>query len=109
MDHTGIRLSAAELARLARKGQILCEKSCGRNGLGTCAESFVVHQWRLGRFEVARDVLQYLDVRIAALREVDPDARLPATQALAERIRRRLSEERFSREGETQTFGGSDA
>jgi hypothetical protein len=46
---------------------------------------------RLGRVEVARDLLRFLDDRIAALRRDDPDGRLPTTEALAARIRRLLS------------------
>jgi hypothetical protein len=80
-----------ERARLARKGEILYAKSCGRGDGGTCAESFVTHQLRLGHVEVALDLLAFLDGRLAALRRADPDGRLPATEALAERIRRMLT------------------
>jgi hypothetical protein len=83
-------LSSEERGRLARKGEILYAKSCGAGGRGTCAESFVVHQLRLGRVEVARDLLRFLDDRIVVLRRDDPDGLLPTTEALAERIRRLL-------------------
>jgi hypothetical protein len=83
-------LSPDERARLARKGEILYAKSCGAGGRGTCAESFASHQLRLGRVEVVRDLLRFLEGRIAALRRSDPDGLLPATQALAARILRRL-------------------
>jgi hypothetical protein len=86
-------LSSEERARLARKGEILYGKSCGTGGGGTCAESFVAHQLRLGRVEVARDLLRFLDDRIAALRRDDPNGLLPTTEALATRIRRRLADE----------------
>jgi hypothetical protein len=109
MDRSGSRLSPAERACLARKGEILCERSCGKASPGTCAESFVAHQWRLGRVEVAHDVLRYLDERIAALREADPDGRLPTTEALAAGIRRRLSVEIRLQEGaETQACRRGD-
>ncbi len=81
-------LSTEERARLARKGQILYGKSCTSGDRGACAESFVAHQLRLGREEVARDLLRFLDDRIAALRGEDPDGLLAATEALAARIRR---------------------
>jgi hypothetical protein len=84
-------LSTEQRARLARKGQILYGKSCGKGETGSCAESFVAHQLRLGRVEVARDLLRFLDDRIAALRGEDPDGLLPATEALAARIRRTLA------------------
>ena len=83
-------LTSEERARLARKGEILYGKSCGAGDRGTCAESFIVHQLRLGRVEVARDLLEFLDDRIAALRRDDPDGLLPATEGLAARIRRLL-------------------
>jgi hypothetical protein len=93
MDPPPTELSPEERARLARKGEILYGKSCGPNGGSTCAESFVAHQLRLGRVEVARDLLRFLDGRIAALRGDDPDGRLSTTEALAARIRRRLDDE----------------
>lgn len=83
-------LSPEERSRLARKGEILYGKSCGPGGPGDCAESFAVHQLRLGRLEVVDDLLRFLDDRIDALRSADPDGRLPATEALAARIRRHL-------------------
>jgi hypothetical protein len=85
-------LSPEERRRLARKGEILYGKSCGADGRGTCAESFALHQLRLGRAEVARDLLRFLDGRIAALRSDDPSELLPATEALAACIRRRLDD-----------------
>jgi hypothetical protein len=92
MDHVPSELSPEERARLARKGEILYGKSCGRHGRSDCAESFAVHQLRLGRVEVARDLLRFLDVRINALRTADPDKLLPATEALAARIRKHLGD-----------------
>jgi hypothetical protein len=47
----------------------------------------------LGRVEVVRDLLRFLDDRIAALRRRDPNGLLPTTEALATRIRRRLADE----------------
>jgi hypothetical protein len=92
MDHVPSELSPEERARLARKGEILYGKSCGRNGQATCAESFAVHQLRLGHVEVARDFLCFLDGRINALRAADPDGLLLATEALAARIREHLDD-----------------
>lgn len=86
-------LTPEERARLARKGEILYGKSCGTSGRGTCAESFAVHQLRLGRAEVARDLLRFLDGRLATLRSDDPDGLLPMTEALAARIRRHLEDD----------------
>lgn len=96
MDPVPSELSPEERARLARKGEILYGKSCGpggSGGSGTCAESFAVHQLRLGRVEVARDLLRFLDGRIAALRSDDPEGMLPTTEALSARIRRHLEGE----------------
>jgi hypothetical protein len=90
MDPVHSELSPEERARLARKGQILYGKSCGMGGRGACAESFAVHQLRLGRVDVARDLLGFLDGRIAALLEDDPDGLLSVTESLAARIRRHL-------------------
>ncbi len=82
--------TSEERHRLARKGEILYSKSCGTRGRSTCAESFVAHQLRLGRVEVACDLLRFLDEQIAALRLNDPDGLLPTTEALAARIRRQM-------------------
>jgi hypothetical protein len=95
MDRLPPDLSPEERARLARKGEILYGKSCGKNGRGACAESFAVHQLRLGRGEVVHDLLRFLDGRLDALRLADPDGRLPATKALAARIRRHLEDRSF--------------
>jgi hypothetical protein len=92
-DPMDSHLSPEERARLARKGEILYGKSCGTSGRGTCAESFAVHQLRLGHVEVARDLLRFLDGRIAALRREDPDGLLPMTEALAARISQYLAGE----------------
>jgi hypothetical protein len=81
--------SPEERTRLVRKAEILYGKACGTGGR-TCAESFAAHQLRLGRVEVVRDLLRFLDGRIATLRVHDPDGRLPTTEAMAARIRRRL-------------------
>ena len=88
-------LSPEERARLARKGEILYAKSCGKNGRGACAESFAVHQLRLGRLEVVHDLLRFLDGRLDALRSADPDGLLPATESLAARIRRHLEDRSY--------------
>ena len=81
-----------ERARLARKGEILYRKSCGKSGRGACAESFAVQQLRLGHVEVVHDLLRFLDGRLDTLRTADPDGLLPATEALAARIRRHLED-----------------
>jgi hypothetical protein len=93
MGRVPSELSSEERARLARKGEILYGKSCGTRGGGTCAESFVAHHLRLGRVEVARDLLRFLDARIAALRREDADGLLTMTEALAARIRRQLGDD----------------
>jgi hypothetical protein len=90
MDAMPTVLPPEERLRLARKGEILYAKSCGPGGRGDCAESFAVHQLREGRPEVVLDLLHFLDSRLAVLRSADPDGRLPATEALAARIRRHL-------------------
>lgn len=93
MDLMPPELTPDERARLARKGEILYAKSCGARGDGTCAESFIAHQLRLGRDAVARDLLRFLDGRIAALRLDDPDGLLPTTEALAARVRWKIGDE----------------
>jgi hypothetical protein len=93
MDPMPSELTPEERARLARKGEVLYHKSCDTDGRGTCAESFAAHQLHLGHVEVVRDLLRFLEGRIAALRGDDPDGRRPTTEALAARIRRRLDDE----------------
>ena len=83
-------LTPEERTRLARKGEILYGKSCGPGGRGDCAGSFAEHQLRLGHVAVVHDLLRFLDAKIDSLRSADPEGRLPTTEALAERIRRRL-------------------
>lgn len=90
MESTPSDLSPDERARLARKGEILYGKSCGPGGRGDCAESFAEHQLRLGHVAVVHDLLRFLDAKIDSLRSADPEGRLPATEALADRIRRHL-------------------
>ncbi|MGP0068586.1 MAG: hypothetical protein ACLQGP_33925 [Isosphaeraceae bacterium] len=86
-------LSPEQRARLARKGQLLYGKSCGTGGRGTCAESFAIHQRRLGHVVVVRDLLAFLSCRIEALRADDPDGLLPMTESLAGEIRKHLENE----------------
>ncbi len=81
-------------ARLILKGQILYGKSCGTGGRGICAESFALHHVRLGEPTVARDLLDFLDRRVAALQVDDPDGRLAMTRDLADRVRGHLEAER---------------
>ena len=95
MDPVPSELSPRERDRLARKGELLYGKSCGTGGRGACAESFAVHQLRLGRVEVVDDLLRFLGVRINALRAADPDGLLPETEAMAARIRRHLGDRSF--------------
>ena len=99
MDSMPTELPTAERDRLARKGEILYGKSCGPGGRGACAESFAAHQLRLGRIEVVHDLLRFLDRRLDELRSADPDQRLPATEALASRIRRHLETRCLARPG----------
>ncbi len=93
MNHRESELSPERRARLARKGQILYGKSCGPGGRGTCAESFARYQLRLGNIGVVRDLLQFLDRRLVALRADDPEGQLPMTESLATRIRQHLENE----------------
>lgn len=85
MDSIPPELSPEERARLARKGEMLYGKSCEAGG---CAESFAMHQLRLGHVDVVDDLLRFLDGRIEVLRSSDPGGRLPGAEALAARIRR---------------------
>jgi hypothetical protein len=100
-------LTAGERARLARKGEILYGKSCGPGGRGDCAESFAVHQMRLGHLQVVRDLLEFLDARIAALRSADPAGQLAATEALATRIRGQLDAQPATYQSRGQAGGTS--
>ncbi|WZO98705.1 hypothetical protein EP7_000293 [Isosphaeraceae bacterium EP7] len=89
--HTG-DLDPAEQARLALKGRVLYGKFCGEGGQGTCAEGFARHQIQQGRPQVARDLLTYLDARLLALRDHDPDHSRAITEHLAARIRQHLAD-----------------
>jgi hypothetical protein len=93
MNHTESELSPKRRDQLARKGQILYGKSCGTAGGGSCAESFARYQLRLGHIGVVRDLLQFLDSRLVALRVDDPEGLLPMTESLAARIRQHLENE----------------
>jgi hypothetical protein len=93
MSRAQPELSAERRALLARKGRILYGKSCGTGGRGTCAESFARYQLRLGNVEVVRDLLRFLNSRLAALREHDPGGLLPMTESLAAEIRQHLEDE----------------
>jgi hypothetical protein len=93
MNHGESELSPQRRAQLARKGQVLYEKSCGPGGRGTCAESFARYQLRLGNTGAVRDLLQFLDSRLVALRDNDPEGLLPMTESLATRIRQQLENE----------------
>ena len=57
----------------SRKGQILYGKSCGERGPGHCALSFALYQLRQGNIVVVHDLLRFLDDRLAALRDNDPE------------------------------------
>jgi hypothetical protein len=82
-------LCPEDRARLARKGEILYAKSCGV-GQGTCAESFAIHQLRLGNVEVVHDLLRFL---VSQLDTSSPDvSRLVRTATLIARIRRHLED-----------------
>jgi hypothetical protein len=82
-------LSPERRALLARKGQILYRKQCGA---ATCAESFALHQVRLGNVVVVQDLLGFLDERIETLRLHDPEGLLAVTEELAAQIRRLLED-----------------
>ena len=90
MNPVETKLSPEDRARLARKGEILYAKSCGAGGQGTCAESFALHQLRIGNVEVVRDLLGFLVGQLDALQS--DDARLAMTEALVSRIRRLLED-----------------
>jgi len=83
-------LSPERRALLARKGQILYQKSCGASGRGSCALSFALHQLRLGNLDVVRDLLHFLEGQLGMLRVHDPDQLMPTTEALVTRIRGHL-------------------
>jgi hypothetical protein len=80
-------------ARLAHKGRLLYEKSCGTGGRGTCAEGFALYHIARGEGEVARDLLAFLEARVDDLRRHDPEGRLAPTEDLAARVRRHLQRE----------------
>jgi hypothetical protein len=80
-------LSPQRRALLAQKGRILYAQSCGAQAKSPCAESFALHQLRLGNVAVVHDLLQFLDDRIESLRAYDPEGLLPKTESLAARIR----------------------
>ena len=88
-------------ALLAIKGQRLYGKYCGTNGRGICAESFAeYHIWR-GELIVARDLLAYLNVQMACLRQTIPttpevENRLHITEGLVERIAALLGKQYIS-------------
>lgn len=93
MGRVDLEPSPEARARLALKGRILYGKSCGTDGKGVCAESFALHHiWR-GESEVARDLLAFLETEVVALRDHDPDGRLPLAVGLAARIRSHLETE----------------
>jgi hypothetical protein len=85
-------LDPEERARLARKGRLLYGKLCGEGGKGTCAIGFSQHQIGQGRPQVAHDLLAFLESRLRALREQDPDGMLPTTEHLARQIRAHLAD-----------------
>jgi hypothetical protein len=84
-------------AFLAIKGQRLYGKYCGTKGRGICAESFAeYHIWR-GEYSVARDLLVYLNGRVACLRQTEMmtaeiASQLDMTEGLIERITALLGE-----------------
>ena len=83
-------LSPEQRTRLAHKGRLLYGKSYGTGGTGICAKSFALyHIWK-GEAEVARDLLAFLETRVAALREHDPDGKRAMTDELANRLRGHL-------------------
>ena len=93
MDRTESELPPERRAQLARKGQILYGKSCGPDGRGTFAESFARYQLSLGNIGIVRDLLQFLENRLVALRVDDPEGLLLMTESLTARIRRHLEEQ----------------
>jgi hypothetical protein len=93
MGVVDVGLSPEHRERLAHKGRLLYGKFCGTDGKGICAESFALyHIWR-GEPEIARDLLAFLEGRIAALRGHDAEGRLAMTEELTGRIRRHLETE----------------
>jgi hypothetical protein len=92
MSRAQPELSADRRALLARKGQILYGKSCGTRGRGVCAESFARYQLGLGHVAVVRDLLQFLNSQLDALRANDPEGLLPMTESLTAEIRQLLED-----------------
>jgi hypothetical protein len=86
-------LSPEQRARLAHKGRLLYGKFCGTGGTGICAESFALYHIGKGEAEVARDLLAFLETRVAALQEHDPNGKRAMTEALADRLRGHLESE----------------
>jgi hypothetical protein len=72
--------SPEQRARLAHKGWYLYGKFCGTDGQGICAESIVLDPIGRGEGEMARELLEYLETRIEALRTDNPKGRLAVTE-----------------------------
>jgi hypothetical protein len=87
---SGADADADRRAALARKGEILYAKSCGAGGPGGCVEGFVTHQLRIGNTEVVRDLLRFLEGRLARLEADDPEGLRGLTERLVGRVRGHL-------------------
>ena len=88
-----VDLTSERRARLARKGEVLYAKSCGRGGRGGCVEGFATHQLRLGNEQVVRDLLRFLEGRLALLGGDDPEGLKERTGDLIGRVRGLLGDD----------------
>jgi hypothetical protein len=83
-------LSPERRAALARKGEKLYAKQCTAKGPSSCAEGFAAYQLELGHTQVVRDFLEYLLGQVATLGGAEQGDLQARTEALIDRIRRRL-------------------
>lgn len=91
------RLSPERRSLLAQKARILYGKYCERRG-SNCVENFVEYHLSKSEFEVAVDLLAYLEEMIHQLKEHDLLHRINDTQQLALQIRKRLEIARIASE-----------
>jgi hypothetical protein len=91
MSRQDLELSPEERERLARKGRLLYAKSCGPQGLGTCALGFALYHISRGQRGVAQDLVTFLEAELDKLRRLDRDGLLTTTEELAAQIRRGLA------------------
>ncbi len=90
LDPAESGLSAQRRTRLAAKGRILYDKSCGMAGKKTCVDGFALYLIGRGEADIARDLLAFLEEQRDALRRCDPGGHFTRADELATRIRRYL-------------------